>query len=127
MADSIFSQIIKRQLPATIQYEDEEFIAFNDIHPKAPVHVLVVPKKPYRSLEEVAATDKDFHAKLLQTVRQVAAKLGIADNYKILMNVGERVQAVPHLHLHLMGGWPVQQSAEELNQSDEEFAVEHTA
>ncbi len=105
-ADSIFTKIINREIPAKIEYEDDEFIAFRDIHAKAPVHVLIVPKEPYRSLEKVPVENIDFSAKLLITARKVAKKLGIAQNYKIAMNVGEQVQAVQHLHLHLMGGWP---------------------
>ncbi len=102
---TIFTKIIKREVPSTIQYEDDDFIAFNDIYPQAPIHVLVVPKKQYSTLEEVALEDAAFHAKLLQTVRKVAQKLGIAENYKVLMNVGPKMQLVPHIHVHLMGGW----------------------
>lgn len=105
MPDSIFTKIINRELPSTIQYEDDEFIAFNDIHPAAPVHVLVVPKKPYETLEKVDPSDSAFHAKLLFTARKVAQKMGIADNYKLVMNVGKGVQVVHHIHLHVMGGW----------------------
>lgn len=102
---TIFTKIVNREVPATIHYEDEEFIAFNDIYPQAPIHVLVVPKHPYQSLEEVGMEDAAFHAKLLQTVRKVANKLGISENYKIQMNVGQKMQLVPHLHVHLLGGW----------------------
>lgn len=105
MSDSIFSKIIRRELPSTIQFEDDEFIVINDIHPKAPVHVLIIPKKAYRSLEEVNMDDDAFYAKLMKLARKMAQKLHIADNYKIFMNVGDRVQDVPHLHVHLMGGW----------------------
>jgi histidine triad (HIT) family protein len=111
--DSIFTKIIKRELPATIVYEDDEFIAFNDIHPHAPIHVLLVPKKPYATLEEVNAEDADFHAKILQTARKVATLLGTADNYRLVMNVGEGVQAVPHVHLHILGGWKDTSSVKE--------------
>src|SRR5258708_2413375 len=106
MPDSIFTQIINRQIPATIVYEDDQFIAFKDIHPKAPVHVLLVTKEPYLSLEKVPSEDSELHAQILQTARKVAKQLGISANYKIAMNVGPEVQAVQHLHLHLMGGWP---------------------
>lgn len=105
MSDSIFSKIIKREIPSTIRFEDDDFIVIDDIHPAAPVHVLIIPKKPYESLEAVELADAAFHAKLLQTARQVAKDLGIADNYKLFMNVGKEVQDVPHLHLHLMGGY----------------------
>jgi histidine triad (HIT) family protein len=111
--DSIFTKIIKRELPATIRYEDDEFIAFNDIHPHAPIHILLVPKKPYRTLEEVDADDAAFHAKILQTARHVAKLVGTADNYRLVMNVGEGVQAVPHVHLHILGGWKDTSSVKE--------------
>jgi histidine triad (HIT) family protein len=105
MVDSIFTKIINREIPSTIVYEDDEFISFKDINPHAPVHVLVVPKKPYETLEKVSLEDSNFHAKLLQTVRKIAQQLGIANNYKIAMNVGDGVQQVMHVHVHLMGGW----------------------
>ena len=103
--ESIFTKIINRQIPATIEYEDDEFIAFRDIHPRAPIHVLLVPKKPYTTLEAVDIEDAGFHARLLQTVRRLAKKLAISDNYKLIMNVGDKMQLVPHVHLHLLGGW----------------------
>jgi len=112
--DTIFTKIIKRELPAKIEYEDDEFIAFRDIHPKAPVHVLIVPKAAYASLEEIPLEDTQSQAKLLQIVRKVAKKLGILDNYKIAMNVGPQVQAVQHLHIHLMGGWKKINTPEEV-------------
>lgn len=105
MTDSIFSKIIKKEIPASICFENKEFIVINDIHPKAPVHVLIISKHPYESLEAVDFDDDVFYAKLLKMARQMAKKLGIADNYKLFMNVGKDVQDVQHLHLHLMGGW----------------------
>lgn len=114
MSDSIFSKIIAGEIPATIQYEDDAFIAFNDIHPKAPIHVLIVPKQPYQTLEKVPLEDTQFHADLLQTVRKVAKKIGIADNYKIFMNVGSEVQEVQHIHVHLTGGWSQNTTVDEI-------------
>jgi histidine triad (HIT) family protein len=110
MPDSIFTKIINRELPAKIVYEDDAFIAFEDIHPKAPVHVLLVTKEPYASLEKIPVENTELHAKILKTVRKVAQQLGIVQNYKIAMNVGEGVQAVHHLHVHVMGGWEHLQS-----------------
>ncbi|MEP7166624.1 MAG: histidine triad nucleotide-binding protein [Candidatus Woesebacteria bacterium] len=109
---TLFTKIINREIPATIEYEDDEFLAFRDIHPGAPVHVLLVPKKEYATLEEVSADDADFHAKLLMTGRKVAKKLGIEKNYRLIMNVGPDMQQVPHLHLHIMGGWDEQDMSE---------------
>lgn len=118
---SIFTKIIKRELPAKIRYEDEEFIAFDDIHPAAPIHVLLIPKHAYPSLEAVSLTDPGFHARLLLTARRVASFLGIAENYKLFMNVGARVQAVHHLHLHITGGWSLKISPAELEQTSLEL------
>lgn len=114
MSDSIFTKIINREIPATIQYEDDDFIAINDISPKAPVHVLVIPKKQYETLEMVDLDDASFHAKLLITVRKVAEKMNISDNYKIFMNVGKRVQQVHHIHVHVTGGWNQKKSIEDI-------------
>jgi histidine triad (HIT) family protein len=105
MTDSLFTQIIQRKIPASIVYEDELFIAFKDIHPKAPVHVLVVTKEPFESLEHIPTENEELHAKILLIARKVAGQLGIAQNYKIALNVGLQVQAIQHLHVHLMGGW----------------------
>lgn len=114
MTDSIFTKIINREIPATIQYEDDNFIAVNDISPKAPVHVLVIPKKPYQTLEDVSLTDTTFHAELLTIVRKVAKKMQIEDNYKIFMNVGKKVQQVHHIHVHVTGGWDKKASIQEI-------------
>jgi histidine triad (HIT) family protein len=110
---SIFTKIISREIPAKIRYEDELFIAFDDIHPKAPVHVLLVPKKEYPTLEAFDADDTELHGKLLQTARKVAHTLGIEKNYKLMMNVGLDVQIVHHVHLHILGGWKKQKDHEE--------------
>lgn len=106
MSESIFTKIINREIPAKIVFEDDDFIAINDIHPKAPIHVLIIPKKAYTTLEEVDLADDHFHSKLLKTARLLAKQLNISDNYKLFMNVGKGVQDVHHLHLHLMGGYP---------------------
>lgn len=105
MTDSIFTKIISREVPATIRYEDDDFIAFDDIHPHAPVHILVVTKVPYETLEAVSDADERTHARLLLTARFVAKQAGIDSNYRLVMNVGKDVQAVHHLHLHVLGGW----------------------
>ena len=106
MSDSIFTKIINREIPSTIVFENDDFIVINDLHPKAPIHVLIIPKKAYETLEAVELDDDLFHAKLLKTARLVAKKLGTSDNYKLFMNVGKNVQDVHHVHLHLMGGYP---------------------
>ena len=106
MADSIFTKIIKREIPSNIVFEDDDFIVINDLHPKAPVHVLIIPKKAYETLEDVDFDDDDFYVKLMKTTRLVAKNLGISNSYKLFMNVGKNVQDVHHVHLHLMGGYP---------------------
>lgn len=105
MAETIFSKIIRREIPSTIRFEDDDFIVINDIYPKAPVHVLIIPKKAYESLEAVDLNDDVFYAKLLKKARQVAKELDISNNYKLFMNVGKDVQDIQYLHLHLMGGY----------------------
>lgn len=110
---SIFTKIINREIPAKVRYEDDDFIAFDDIHPKAPVHVLLVPKHPYTTLEEFDEQDVEAHGKLLQTARKVARTLGIEKNYKLMMNVGLEVQLVHHVHLHILGGWKNQKDHED--------------
>ena len=114
MSDSIFTKIIQREIPATIRYEDDAFIAIDDISPKAPVHVLIIPKKPHQTLEAVDPSDTEFHAQILLVARKVAKKMNIAENYKLFMNVGERVQEVHHIHLHLTGGWQQEKTIDEI-------------
>ncbi len=104
-AKSIFSQIIDGEIESNILYEDNDFIVINDIQPQAPVHLLVITKKPYPTLEAVSPEDTKLHAGLLQVARKMAKKQGIADNYKLVMNVGKQMQAVYHIHLHVLGGW----------------------
>ena len=105
MPKSVFSKIIDRELPANIIFEDDDFIVIDNIEPKAPVHVLIIPKKAYISLEALAKDDHQFHARLLELARQMAKMLNTQDNYKLHLNVGSKVQQVQHLHLHLLGGW----------------------
>lgn len=107
MSDCIFCKVIKGELPSTKIYEDKEILAFKDIHPVAPVHILVVPKKHFRSLIEVKDRDKKLLGKLLLTARNMGEKLGISKGgYKIIINNGEESgQLVFHLHIHLIGGW----------------------
>lgn len=105
MVDDIFAKIVSKEIPANIRYEDEDFLAFDDIHPRAPIHILLIPKAPYATLEDVPISDVNFHQKFLLIARKIAQQLGISKNYKLHMNVGQEVQAVPHVHLHIFGGW----------------------
>ena len=104
MADSIFTKIINKEIPAKIRYEDDNFIVIDDINPVAPVHVLIITKKPFETLESINSDD-ELNIKFIPLVRKIAKQLGIQENYKFFMNVGKRVQQVPHVHLHLYGGW----------------------
>ncbi|MBQ6449698.1 HIT domain-containing protein [bacterium] len=109
MDKTVFERIRDREIPAQFEYEDDQVMAFRDIHPQAPVHVLIVPKVAYPTLEDIPPED-DLQLKLILVARQVANKLGIAKNYRLLMNVGRQVQEVAHVHLHLLGGWRAPQA-----------------
>ena len=104
MGKTIFEKIRDREVPREFVYEDDDVMAIKDIHPAAPVHILIIPKHAYPTLEDVPA-ESDLPAKLIKTAQQAAKELGISKNYKLFMNVGRKVQMVHHLHLHLMGGW----------------------
>jgi len=110
-APTLFTRIIQREIPANIIYEDELAIAFHDINPQAPVHVLVVPKKPIPRLADAIPEDHRILGHLLMTVKRVADQLGLEKGYRVVINTGEDGgQTVYHLHLHLLGGrsltWP---------------------
>lgn len=107
---TLFEKIIARQIPATIVYEDEWTIAFKDIAPMAPTHLLVVPKKVIVNVSEAGDDDTELLGRCLQTVRRVAADAGL-EHYRVVTNNGEAAgQSVFHLHFHVLGGrgfgWP---------------------
>ena len=112
MADCLFCQIVAGKIPAKKVYEDEDVVAFDDIQPQAPVHVLVVPKKHVSTLNDLAPEDDALAGKLLRVAARVARDRGIADRgWRATVNVGRDAhQLVFHVHLHLMGGrgfgWP---------------------
>lgn len=112
MIEDIFQKIIDKQIPAEVVYEDSLALAFRDISPQAPVHVLIVPKPKALPLhDDLAEQDKDLVGHLHLVANQVAKQLGIAGAYRIVINCGETAgQSVPHLHFHLLGGrtmhWP---------------------
>jgi histidine triad (HIT) family protein len=110
---SVFTKIINRELPATIQYEDDEFIVIDNIKPVAPIHFLVIIKEPYPTLEDIDIENVELLGRMIQVARKVAKKLGIAHSYKLYMNVG--VQMVRHVHLHVTGGWPKDVTKAELD------------
>ena len=108
--DTIFSKIIRREIPADIVYEDDLCLAFRDITPQAPTHILVIPKKPIPKLADAQAEDKALLGHLLFAVSEIARQEKLED-YRVVINTGEGGgQTVFHLHLHLLGGrelgWP---------------------
>ncbi len=106
VTDSIFDRIIRREIPADIVHEDEDLVAFRDISPQAPVHVLFVPKKNYRSLAEVPADEAALLGRLLLAAAAYARKEGFSDDgYRIVVNTNrDGGQTVFHLHVHLLAG-----------------------
>lgn len=112
MIQTLFEKIIAREIPADVVYEDDQVLAFRDIQPQAPVHVLVIPKKPIPRIAAAAEADKDLLGHLLLQARSVAEKLGLSETgYRLVINNGhDGGESVPHLHCHLLGGralsWP---------------------
>lgn len=109
--DTIFGKIIRREIPADIVYEDDLALAFRDISPQAPVHVLVIPKQPLPKLADATDADQALLGHLLLTAKKVADQLGLEKGYRVVINTGEDGgQTVYHLHLHILGGrfmkWP---------------------
>lgn len=111
MSDTIFSKIIRREIPADIVYEDDLALAFRDVHPQAPVHILIIPKREIVSIDEATDPDAALLGHLLLTVKRVATQEGLEKGYRVVINTGEDGgQTVFHLHLHLLGKrsmtWP---------------------
>jgi len=113
MADdrTLFQKIIDGDVPADIVHEDEQCIAFRDINPQAPTHLLIVPRKPIPTLDDLEPEDAELVGHLVLVARQLAAEEGLTDGYRTVFNCGDHgQQSVPHLHLHLLGGrqlsWP---------------------
>ena len=109
---TLFEKIIARQIPARIAYEDDSVLAFHDINPQAPTHVLIVPKKPIARVAAAADEDAALLGHLLLKAAQVARELGIeSTGYRLVINNGrDGGETVPHLHCHILGGralaWP---------------------
>ncbi|MBD3208118.1 MAG: HIT domain-containing protein [Candidatus Nealsonbacteria bacterium] len=107
MADCIFCKIVGGEQKADIVYEGDDFIAFKDINPKAPVHVLIIPKKHIASVNHLQENDQSLAGRLVLAAPRVAEKMGVKEEgYKLVFNVGRGGgQVIDHLHLHLLGGW----------------------
>jgi histidine triad (HIT) family protein len=111
MSKTLFEKIIAREIPAQIVYEDDSFLAFRDINPQAPTHVLIVPKKVIPRIGEAQAADGSLLGQLLLAAAEVAGRLGLKRGYRLVINNGaDGGETVPHLHCHILGGrhmeWP---------------------
>ena len=106
MEDTIFGKIIRREIPADIVFEDEHVLAFRDIAPQAPVHVLFVPKRAFRSLDQVPDSEAELLGRLMLAAAAYARREGFAEQgYRVLVNTnGDGGQTVFHIHLHLLAG-----------------------
>ena len=106
MSDCIFCKIINKEIPSTVVYEDEEILAFRDINPVTPIHVLVIPKKHISNLNEVEPKDEAVIGRIYTVIKEIAKKEGIAEKgYRVIVNCGEDGgQEVQHLHFHILGG-----------------------
>jgi histidine triad (HIT) family protein len=109
---TIFEKIAAREIPARIVHETDEFMAFHDVNPQAPVHVLIVPKRVITRLAEAGPADGEMLGRMLVASGEIAQKLGVAESgYRLVINNGpDAGESVPHLHMHLLGGrhlaWP---------------------
>lgn len=112
MKDSIFTKIIKKEIPADIIYEDNDLIAFNDISPQAPVHIIIIPKKQIPTINDIDNNDAELMGKIIIAAKNIAKEKNIdKDGYRLVFNCNENGgQTVFHIHCHLLGGrkfnWP---------------------
>jgi histidine triad (HIT) family protein len=111
MSDNIFLKIIEGKIKADVVYEDDRCLAFRDINPQAPVHVLIIPRKVIPTHEAITEEDRELLGHLHLVAAKLAGQLGLTDGYRVVVNCRERAgQTVPHLHMHLLGGremrWP---------------------
>lgn len=111
LKDNLFQKIIDRQIPADIVYEDDRALAFRDINPQAPVHVLIIPRRVIPTHADISDQDAELIGHLHVVASKLAKQFGLEDGYRLVINCKERAgQTVPHLHMHLLGGrdmhWP---------------------
>uniref|UniRef100_A0A182PQ92 HIT domain-containing protein n=1 Tax=Anopheles epiroticus TaxID=199890 RepID=A0A182PQ92_9DIPT len=109
--DTIFGKILRKEIPCTFIYEDDRCVAFKDVAPQAPVHFLVIPRKPIPQLSKATEADEALLGHLMLVGKKVAAEQGLEDGYRVVINDGKNgAQSVYHLHLHFLGGrqlkWP---------------------
>jgi len=110
MSDCLFCKFVNREFETKIVFENEHILAFNDISPQAPTHILIIPKKHISSINELSLDDKDIMGELMLAAKEIAKSLNL-DSYRLVINTGESAgQSVFHIHLHLMSGrdftWP---------------------
>jgi histidine triad (HIT) family protein len=107
MSKTIFAKIIDREIPAKIAYEDDLCLAFHDINPQAPTHVLIIPKKPIDMIENMTEADEALVGHLVFAATKIARDLGLKNGYRLVMNNGAGAgQSVFHVHMHLLSGRP---------------------
>jgi histidine triad (HIT) family protein len=112
MSEDLFEKIVAREIPADIVWENDDLLAFRDVNPQAPVHILIIPKRKIRTLNDLDEDDADLVGRMVLAAKEIAASEGIADNgYRLNFNCNEAGgQSVWHIHLHLLGGremsWP---------------------
>jgi histidine triad (HIT) family protein len=111
MTDNIFLKIAEKKIKADIVHEDDRCVAFRDVNPQAPVHVLIIPRKVIATHDALTEEDRELVGHLHLVAVKLAAQLGLSDGYRLVVNCKESAgQTVPHLHLHLLGGrdmkWP---------------------
>ena len=112
MSEDLFLKIIAGEIPADIVYENDDVLAFRDLNPQAPLHVLIIPKTRVRTINDMQTQDAELFGKLFLAAREIAAEEGVAeDGYRVVMNCNAAAgQTVFHVHLHLLGGrqfnWP---------------------
>ena len=106
---TLFEKIVAREIPAKIVFEDDEILAFHDVNPQAPVHVLVIPKRVIPRIAEAQAADSALLGRLLLTGKQIAADIGVSETgFRLVINSGHNGgETVPHLHVHVLGGRPM--------------------
>jgi histidine triad (HIT) family protein len=109
--DTIFDKIIRKEIPSSVVYEDDDVLAFRDINPQAPVHVVVIPKKKVTGFDKISDLPADFTSRYMNGISAAAKKLGLTNGYRVVFNVGkDGQQTVEYLHAHILGGralgWP---------------------
>ncbi|XP_063237697.1 adenosine 5'-monophosphoramidase HINT1 isoform X2 [Bacillus rossius redtenbacheri] len=109
--DTIFGKILRKEIPCSFIYEDDKCVAFKDVNPQAPIHFLVIPRKPIEQLSKAGDEDSELLGHLMTVARKVAKQQGLNDGFRLVVNDGaDGCQSVFHLHLHVLGGrqlgWP---------------------